>query len=507
MIALATENLLAGGFTRRGACPALSAPMKTGDGLLARLNPVAGGLSPAQLAGLCAAAGAHGNGVIEVTARGSVQVRGLTESSAVLFAEAVDALGIAVRTGVPVQTTVLAGLDPGETADPTGLAEAIRAAIADAGLDSRLGPKVSVVVEGGGRTALAEVSADVRLTAVEGGAWLVAIAGDATAARPVGVAENAQAACAATLALLSQVAAVGRAARARDVDGTTLSSVASGLEGGGPTLPPSGLPAISPSRGEIKPASLSLPNREVGWEGTAAERPLPPLEGEMSGRTEGGAKEHDIAGSLVGITDLRNGRVAVGIALPFGHTGAGLLKTFAEMAQEIGVDDIRPAPKRTLLAICSTVGQAEKLRATAQALGFATAPDDPRQAISACPGSPDCASGHIPARRIAAEIASTFSGLLDGSLHLHVSGCAKGCAHPGASALTIVGSTAGTGLVLDGTARDEPAAFAQNDRAGRAAANLARLVAAGRRPGETTAQTIHRLGLSALAEAFGRRAT
>ena len=40
---------LAGGFTRRGACPALSAPMQTGDGLLVRLNPVAGGLSPKQL--------------------------------------------------------------------------------------------------------------------------------------------------------------------------------------------------------------------------------------------------------------------------------------------------------------------------------------------------------------------------------------------------------------------------------------------------------------------------
>ena len=33
-------------FSRRGACPALSAPMQTGDGLLVRLNPVAGGLSP-----------------------------------------------------------------------------------------------------------------------------------------------------------------------------------------------------------------------------------------------------------------------------------------------------------------------------------------------------------------------------------------------------------------------------------------------------------------------------
>jgi len=37
---------------RRGACPTLKAPMQTGDGLLARLNPVAGGLSPKSLIGL-----------------------------------------------------------------------------------------------------------------------------------------------------------------------------------------------------------------------------------------------------------------------------------------------------------------------------------------------------------------------------------------------------------------------------------------------------------------------
>ena len=40
-------------YTRRGACPALSAPMLTGDGFLVRLNPVAGGLSPKALIGLC----------------------------------------------------------------------------------------------------------------------------------------------------------------------------------------------------------------------------------------------------------------------------------------------------------------------------------------------------------------------------------------------------------------------------------------------------------------------
>ncbi|WP_395450945.1 hypothetical protein ACHMW7_14775 [Aminobacter sp. UC22_36] len=39
-------------FSRRGACPALSAPMLTGDGLLVRLNPLAGEIAPKALIGL-----------------------------------------------------------------------------------------------------------------------------------------------------------------------------------------------------------------------------------------------------------------------------------------------------------------------------------------------------------------------------------------------------------------------------------------------------------------------
>ena len=41
---------------RRGACPGLSAPMQTGDGLLARLTPSGSTISLDALAGLCAAA-------------------------------------------------------------------------------------------------------------------------------------------------------------------------------------------------------------------------------------------------------------------------------------------------------------------------------------------------------------------------------------------------------------------------------------------------------------------
>ncbi len=42
---------------------------------------------------------------------------------------------------------------------------------------------------------------------------------------------------------------------------------------------------------------------------------------------------------------------------------------------------------------------------------------------------------------------------------MHVSGCAKGCAHPTPAPLTIVGTERGCALIADDTARATPSAY------------------------------------------------
>jgi len=133
---------------RRGACPGLSAPMPTGDGLLVRFIPI-GTIPLDAFAGLCAAARTHGNGVVEVTRRGSIQIRGLTPPSAPRFAAAIAALGIAADNGVPVLTDPLAGIDAGEICDAGLLAAELRNALAVAPIAAKMAPKVSVVIDGG----------------------------------------------------------------------------------------------------------------------------------------------------------------------------------------------------------------------------------------------------------------------------------------------------------------------------------------------------------------------
>ena len=43
-----------------------------------------------------------------------------------------------------------------------------------------------------------------------------------------------------------------------------------------------------------------------------------------------------------------------------------------------------------------------------------------------------------------------------GSFKIHISGCAKGCAHPAPAALTVVGTSSGCALIANGSTRDAP---------------------------------------------------
>jgi precorrin-3B synthase len=549
-------------FSRRGACPALSAPMQTGDGLLVRLNPLAGEIAPKVLIGLCESARRHGNGIVEITARGSIQIRGLSETSASLLAAEVDALGISVRSGVPVDTSPIAGIDPSEIANPAPLAAAIRAGIAEANLATRLGPKVSVVIDGRGQIGLGAIIGDIRLVAADASRWRLSVAGDGAAATFVGE-FGTKAACRLTLDILHAVAALGREGRARDLHEDAVRMAMEGSEASHSFPPPSVLPDISPTRREIRPAStpalivqagsfvssgniVPSPIDEVAGRAETAKLPISPLAGgeewspratksqllgfsnderaeRQTGRTEGGGKDRHLSvesrsdtdesnpetpratdSSPIGILPLTDGRIALGIALPFGSLDAATLIDFCQAATNAGATAIRPAPGRSLLVMGLDRASAETLAATAKTLGLITSPTDPRIRIAACPGAPACASGMIAARDVATDIATNLGKDLDPTLTLHVSGCAKGCAHPGPAALTIVGDEKGAAFVVGGTAKGLPAGYTAGYEAAHGAGRLVALVAAERRPRENATACLTRLGAKRLARTIAQ---
>ncbi len=376
---------------RRGACPSLSSPMQTGDGLLVRINPKFGNLSPPQLAGIAAAAERHGNGVLEITSRGSLQVRGLSPASVAFFGEDIAVLGVDALSGVQIGVGPLAGLDASEIADPRPLAEAVRIAVVERDLSARLAPKVSVVVDGGGALNLSGVLADIRVEA-DGEGWVVMAGGGREDARVVGRG-NAESAVDAAVSLLEALAASGRETRGRDLPVEALSRAGKNLE-----------PATKP------------------------ERPAPV--------------------APVGSFALKCGAIARGFALSFGQIRASALAEFAVAIRP--AHEIRLSPGKGLLVIGRSAGEDESLVAAAERLGLVTRADDPRLRIVTCAGAPDCASAFVPTRDIAARLVRNHPETLPAEGMVHVSGCAKQCAKPAGPSFSLIGAAEGCGFVAEG---------------------------------------------------------
>jgi len=158
----------------------------------------------------------------------------------------------------------------------------------------------------------------------------------------------------------------------------------------------------------------------------------------------------------IGLHRLRDGSLACGIALAFGHADATSLDRLADAAAISGASGVRTAPGRTLFAIGLTPDTAPAFVAAAAQLGFIVRADDPRRSVVACAGAPICAAAHIAARALAPLIANEIAPHRDGTFTVHLSGCAKGCAHASPAALTVVGTPDGCALVADGSARDAP---------------------------------------------------
>jgi precorrin-3B synthase len=380
----------------RGACPGLATPMQTGDGLLVRFLPAA----PVPLVAfleLCQAARRHSNGTIQISARGSVQVRGLTQASARRFAADVAALDIDICEGVQIIADPLPG-DPSTLIDTSPIAAALRPAIAEHSLQPA--PKVSVVIDGGGRIGPDALFADIRLRAVaagEGPKFQLALAGNAESATPLGLVP-ADEAVSVVADLLARIAALGPDARAADLL-----------------------------------SSLTAQSTKTEYRVTRA-------------------------GDAIGLHALKSG-TALGIGLAFGHAQAEALAELALIAKQGGAEWMRPAPGRALLLGPLGQGGVAGTRRTAERLGFVVEASDPRRRIAACPGAPACMHGLIAARVLAAEIAREVALPAGDGIDLHVSGCAKGCAHPAPAPLTIVGTGQGCGIVRDGPARAAPTEY------------------------------------------------
>jgi precorrin-3B synthase len=373
--------------------------MESGDGLLARLTPSGETIALPAFGELCAAARRHGNGIVEITSRGSIQVRGLTAASAEAFAAEVEALGIPAQEGIPVMPDPLYGLDETSLVDAGEIAGELRQALAATSLASKLSAKASVVVDGCGELHLDDVAADVRLRATlteRGIRFHVALGGTASTAVSIGAVPIGRGVeC--TVRLLERLAGFAPQRMRDAVASAGAATFASALAG-------------------------------------VLERVRAP---DARPRAE-----------PVGVYALRSSAI-VGIALAFGHSKAKTLDRLIGMADDAGATGLRTAPRHALLFVGMPVDAAIDFADRAPLLGFIADPADERRNVFACAGAPICASGEIPARDLASMVALAVRST-NAAGPIHVSGCAKGCAHPAPTPLTIIGRAGACDILCNG---------------------------------------------------------
>jgi precorrin-3B synthase len=150
------------GFAIKGWCPSAYRPMQSGDGLVVRIRPRGGRLSAAQAAGIADLAERHGNGLIDLTSRANLQIRGVSAASHAPLLEALAPLGlIDADEKTEEQRNVVVAPFWTEGDDTHSIAIELERALAVNSLD--LPGKFGFAVDCGTQRVLAQASADIRI--------------------------------------------------------------------------------------------------------------------------------------------------------------------------------------------------------------------------------------------------------------------------------------------------------------------------------------------------------
>jgi len=354
--------------------------MESGDGLVVRVRPPLSEITPDQAHGLADLADRQGNGIVELTSRANLQIRGVTEAAHNAVIAGLASLGL-LDPDPETEGRRNIVIDPFRALDDdrqTQVAARIAEALQDpafAGLPSKFG----FVVDAGPHRRLDGVSGDIRVEA----------AGDDMILRADG--------CATGRLAQSAGAAV---VMAMDLARWFLASGGVGPDGRGRM-------ACHLATGVVLPPNLR---------GDLAPNPA-------SGRSRPGTN----SGGLC-------------VAAAFGQLDAEALRSVADA----GAPVLRITPWRMVfLPGVTDITNTD---------GLIIDPDDPLLRVTACTGAPGCPQASVETRALARRLATALP--LDRTLH--VSGCAKGCAHPAPADLTLVGRNGRFDLVRRGRAGDTP---------------------------------------------------
>ena len=384
-----------------GACPSVAEPFDEVDGLLLRVRRPGGRLDAGAARALAAVADL-GTGVVELTSRANVQLRGLQRRDLGQAHDLLTAAALVGRSGAPELAVDLvaaptAGFDAGELLDVTPLVDELVDVLRHVPDHRQPAPKFGVLVDGGGFVHVRDRRHDVGLGAVALPSGEVALEAVLDRSLPL-VASSAD-----DVVLV----APGDAAA---LVGALVAQCAGGRRVADLVATRAAIDVLAAAAATAGVALRHAPRGDV-------------LHPTVPSRSPVG----DVAGD------------AIGLAASLGRLDPAQLRVIADVAERHGRGELRVTPWRGVLV--PDVAPAARPAALA-ALGHAglvVDPGDAALAVIACAGSSGCAAGLADTQRDGRRVIELLRGL---PAHrrpasVHLAGCGKRCASRRPSALTL----------------------------------------------------------------------
>lgn len=373
---------------RADSCPGALQTHAAADGALARVRVPGGVLTSAQLGVLAAAARDLGDGALELTSRGNLQVRGLDDGDEDQLAERLAAAGLLPTSSHErvrnILASTLSGRTPGGYVDARPWVAALDAAVCADGALADLPGRFLFTLDDG-RGDIAGLGGDVGLLALDGGAVALLLGGadSGLRARPDGAVGLALAAARAFLAERS--AQGGSAWRLAELaDGAT--RVAGRLSGeAGPRVTVPAATVVGP----------------------------------------------------VGAIAQAYGLVALVGVVPFGRIGANQAQLLARLCAEVQV-----TPWRSIAVPDLPENAVDDVAVELFRTGMVFDEANPWLRVTACTGRPGCAKALADVRAEATDAVRTGTLPASGARQ-HWAGCERRCGRPRGHVVDVVATGAG----------------------------------------------------------------
>jgi precorrin-3B synthase len=395
---------------RASACPGLLRIVQAGDGGICRVKLPGGQLSSRQARAIAQAAIGCASGVLELTNRSNLQIRGVRAGAEAMLIEQLLAAGLGPRNpnADDVRNLLLspaAGLDPEAIIDTQPLAEQILALLEDGPELHGLSAKFALQLDGGEALAMLQHPHDLWLSALHGTPQLLAfgLAGCPSDAPLAAVpSEHGVALVQGILRLFVELAEPSHSRMRQLLAQLPVADFIAQLQ------------ARLPFALQCDPSIMTWRRREV--------RSSAPI----------GLFPQQQAGLQM---------VAVGA--PLGRISAEQLLALADLAEHYGTASLRLTPWQGLLLANIPQAHSHALLAQLTALELLTDTAEPLTRLIACTGSAACIKGLADCKADALWLAERLRAS-PARPQVHLSGCPRSCAAAHVLPYTLLAQSAGS---------------------------------------------------------------